>query len=241
MSQLVAEHITKNYGRTRVVEDVSLAVKSAEIVGLLGPNGAGKTTTFYCLVGLTRLDQGHIFLDNEDITRAPLHRRARQGLGYLPQESSIFRSLSARKNILAIVELNKSIKRSARAKRVNDLLEEFRLQHVAETRGEHLSGGERRRLEIARALASDPKFLLFDEPFAGVDPISVNEIKDNIRNLSQRGLGVLLTDHNVRETLDLCDRAYIVNEGHIIASGTPEEVSLNERVREVYLGEEFEL
>ena len=240
-SELRAERLTKSYGKNRVVEDVSLHVTSSEIVGLLGPNGAGKTTSFYCIVGLTRLDSGVVSIDGVDVSKAAMHVRARRGLGYLPQEASVFRKLSAIDNLRAVIGLRDDLSRIQKDEKTTHLLNEFNLEHVASTRGERLSGGERRRLEIARALATEPKFMLLDEPFAGVDPISVSEIKDNVRQLAKRGIGVLITDHNVRDTLDLCDRAYIVNEGHVIAEGSTEEILSNERVRHVYLGDQFKL
>ena len=241
MSSLVAEGISKRYGKRRVVEDISLAVSTGEVVGLLGPNGAGKTTCFYCIVGIVKMDSGTIRIDDFEATNAPMHVRARHGLGYLPQEASVFRRLSAFQNVHAIVELQPNLKRKERLSRTNALLDEFGLQGVRETLGERLSGGERRRLEIARALASEPKFMLLDEPFAGVDPISVADIKTNVRHLTSRGIGVLITDHNVRDTLDLCDRAYIVNEGHVIAQGDTEAILADPSVRRSYLGEDFTL
>lgn len=241
MSILSASQISKRYGKRQVVENVSLAVSTGEVVGLLGPNGAGKTTCFYCIVGIVKMDGGSINIDNFDASNSPMHVRARRGLGYLPQEASVFRRLSTYKNILAIVELQKGLNRQERFTRTNDLMEEFGLQNVRDTLGERLSGGERRRLEIARALASEPKFMLLDEPFAGVDPISVADIKNNVRHLTSRGIGVLITDHNVRDTLDLCDRAYIVNEGHVIAEGDTAAILENPVVRRSYLGEEFKL
>ena len=240
-SELRAEHLTKNYGKKRVVEDVSMVINSSEIVGLLGPNGAGKTTCFYCIVGLTRLDGGVVSIDGVDLSKAAMHVRARHGLGYLPQEASVFRKLSTLDNVRAIVDLRGDLSKSEKREKISQLMHEFNLEHVASTLGERLSGGERRRVEIARALATEPKFMLLDEPFAGVDPISVAEIKDNVRELSRRDIGVLITDHNVRDTLDLCDRAYIVSDGHVLAEGTPETIAKNERVRHVYLGEQFQL
>ena len=219
MSQLSAQHLAKRYGARTAVADISLNVARGEIIGLLGPNGAGKTTSFYMIVGLIKADGGVIELDGQPITDKPMHERARLGVGYLPQEASVFRKLSAADNILAILELKGGLNKVERRARLEQLLNEFHLQGVRTQLGERLSGGERRRVEIARALASDPKFILLDEPFAGVDPISVGEIKAMIRDLARRQIGVLITDHNVRETLDICDRAYIVNEGHIIADG----------------------
>ncbi len=223
------------------MEDVSIKVQTGEIVGLLGPNGAGKTTCFYMIVGLIRPDAGSISINEVDLTRAPVHKRARAGIGYLPQEASVFRTLSTEDNIQAVLELRKDINRKQRTALREQLIQEFHLDSVRKSRGEQLSGGERRRLEIARALATQPAFMLLDEPFAGVDPISVSEIKKEIRRLSERGLGVLITDHNVRDTLDICDRAYIVNAGHIIADGAPEAILNNQTVRNVYLGEGFSI
>lgn len=240
-SLLSAEHLSKRYGKRKVVEDISLAVATGEVVGLLGPNGAGKTTCFYCIVGIVRMDSGSVHIDEFNATKAPMHVRARHGLGYLPQEASVFRRLTAYKNVLAIVELQTGLTRQQKRKRTEALLDEFGLQEVRNTMGEQLSGGERRRLEIARSLASEPKFMLLDEPFAGVDPISVADIKHNVRHLTSRGIGVLITDHNVRDTLDLCDRAYIVNEGHVIAEGDTEAILQNPAVRRSYLGEDFKL
>ena len=239
MTQLSARSLRKVYGPKTAVEDVSLAVNSGEIVGLLGPNGAGKTTCFYMVVGLIKADAGQIFIDQEEVTKAPVHERARQGVGYLPQEASVFRTLSTEDNLLAVIELRKDLDRSARLALMEQLINEFNLGGVRKSLGQSLSGGERRRLEIARALASEPQFMLLDEPFAGVDPISVADIKNEIQDLSSRGLGVLITDHNVKETLDICDRAYIVHQGHLIAAGTPQEILSNEQVRQVYLGESF--
>ena len=236
---LTVEKISKAYGRKQAVAEVSLEVQPGEIVGLLGPNGAGKTTSFYCIVGLTKADSGRISIHDQDITHAAMHRRARAGLGYLPQDSSVFRRLTTYENIAAIVELRKDLSKTQGKQRVQMLLEEFGLLDLSDVKGEQLSGGERRRLEIARALATEPKIMLFDEPFAGVDPISVQEIKKNIRHLAERAIGVLLTDHNVRETLDLTDRAYIVHDGRIIADGDAEAILSSKRVREVYLGGEF--
>ncbi|MYD45104.1 MAG: LPS export ABC transporter ATP-binding protein [Gammaproteobacteria bacterium] len=236
---LVANGISKRYGKTLVVENISVSVTTGEVVGLLGPNGAGKTTSFYCIVGLIRMDTGTIYLGDKEITGAPMHLRARAGLGYLPQEASVFRRLTTYQNILTTVELHEGTSRDERQQRVEQLLQEFNLEKVRNNLGERLSGGERRRLEIARALASQPKFILLDEPFAGVDPISVADIKQNVRHLTSKGIGVLITDHNVRDTLDLCDRAYIVSEGHVIAEGTTEDILANEEVRRSYLGSEF--
>ena len=224
-----------------MVRDVSLQVSAGEIVGLLGPNGAGKTTCFYMIVGLVEADAGDIQLDGQSLMALPMHRRARAGIGYLPQEASIFRQLSVRDNLLAILETRKELNRKTRQEMAQALLEEFNVGHLADSLGQALSGGERRRVEIARALATEPTVILLDEPFAGVDPISISDIKDIISHLKARDIGVLITDHNVRETLDICERAYIVGEGHVIASGTPSEVLANDRVRETYLGEHFSL
>lgn len=241
MNLLKAGNLKKSYGRRLVVEDVSLQVQTGEIVGLLGPNGAGKTTCFYMIVGLIRPDAGVITVNDKDLTKAPVHKRARAGIGYLPQEASVFRTLSTENNIHAVLELRRDLNRQQRIALREQLLQEFHLEAVRKSRGEQLSGGERRRLEIARALATQPAFMLLDEPFAGVDPISVAEIKKEIKRLAERGLGVLITDHNVRDTLDICDRAYIVNEGHIIADGSPESILNNATVRSVYLGEGFSI
>lgn len=241
MATLEARSLRKQYRNKLAVANVSLRVSSGEIIGLLGPNGAGKTTCFYMIVGLIQADAGDIFLDDRRLTDAPMHTRARAGIGYLPQEASVFRKLSAEDNLRAILELRKDLNRQARNAMVESLLDEFHLQGVRKSLGERLSGGERRRLEIARALATEPRFMLLDEPFAGVDPISVNDIKREIRHLTSRGIGVLITDHNVQATLDICDRAYIVNEGHIIAEGEPGAILANQQVRSVYLGESFRL
>lgn len=241
MSILKAENLAKVYKKRRVVEDVSLTVNSGEIVGLLGPNGAGKTTTFYMVVGIVTLNAGKIYLDDHDISILPLHERAQKGIGYLPQEASIFRKLSVIDNIMAILETRKDIDKNEKIDRAEKLLEEFHISHIRDSIGQSLSGGERRRVEIARALAANPKFILLDEPFAGVDPISVIDIKNIIKHLRDRGLGVLITDHNVRETLDVCERAYIVNKGHLIAEGSPNDILSNEYVKRVYLGNAFRL
>ncbi|MEL0027216.1 MAG: LPS export ABC transporter ATP-binding protein [Perlucidibaca sp.] len=241
MTTLRVESLAKSYKGRCVVKDVSLTVESAQIVGLLGPNGAGKTTSFYMIVGLVPMDRGSIRLDGEDISELPMHGRARKGIGYLPQEASIFRKLSVEDNILAILETRQDLDRQAREAKLESLLEEFHITHIRKSLGMSLSGGERRRVEIARALASDPAFILLDEPFAGVDPISVADIKGIITHLKQRGIGVLITDHNVRETLDICEKAYIVSAGVEIAEGTPEDILANPLVREVYLGEQFSL
>ncbi|NRQ43367.1 LPS export ABC transporter ATP-binding protein [Rheinheimera sp. YQF-2] len=239
--KLVASHLAKSYKGRQVVKDVSLEVNAGQIVGLLGPNGAGKTTTFYMIVGLVPSDKGTISLNDKDITFDPIHARARQGIGYLPQESSIFRKLSVYDNLLAILQTRKDLTAAKREELADDLLEEFHIGHIKNSLGMSLSGGERRRVEIARALAANPAFILLDEPFAGVDPISVLDIKKIIQHLCQRGIGVLITDHNVRETLDVCEIAYIVSHGELIASGPPQEVLSNQKVRDVYLGEQFRL
>jgi lipopolysaccharide export system ATP-binding protein len=238
---LEARNLAKSYRGRAVVKDVSLSVESAQVVGLLGPNGAGKTTCFYMIVGIISADAGDILIDGNSITRLPMHERARRGIGYLPQEASIFRRMSVGDNLMAILETRKDLKRKERTQRRDELLEEFHVSHLRDSLGQALSGGERRRVEIARALATEPRFILLDEPFAGVDPISVGDIKDIIRHLQNRGIGVLITDHNVRETLDICETAYIVGEGHIIAAGSPAEVLDNARVRKVYLGDNFRL
>lgn len=241
MSTLIAEKLAKSYKSRQVVKNVGLEVKAGSIVGLLGPNGAGKTTTFYMIVGLVPSDRGAIHIDDNDITLQPMHSRARLGIGYLPQESSIFRKLTVYQNIMAILETRKDLNRVQREEALDDLLEEFNIGHIRDSQGMALSGGERRRVEIARALAANPKFILLDEPFAGVDPISVIDIKKIIEHLKNRGIGVLITDHNVRETLDVCEKAYIVSHGELIASGTAEEVLNDQKVRDVYLGEQFRL
>ncbi|MGB1158602.1 MAG: LPS export ABC transporter ATP-binding protein [Porticoccaceae bacterium] len=239
MTTLSVQNLSKSYGKRPVVRDVSFSVKQGEIVGLLGPNGAGKTTCFYMTIGLVRQDGGGIYIDDQDISNLAMHNRARRGLGYLPQEPSIFRKLSVADNILAILETRRDLSRQQRQQKLNDLLNEFNIQHLIASTGISLSGGERRRVEIARALATDPKFILLDEPFAGVDPISVNDIKAIIRHLQNKGIGVLITDHNVRETLDICNHAYIIGEGHVIAEGDTAEILANQRVRQTYLGEHF--
>lgn len=241
MSDLKALHLAKSYKERHVVADVSIAIEPGQIVGLLGPNGAGKTTCFYMIIGLIKADQGKILIDNQDITQLPMHGRARKGIGYLPQESSIFRKLSVKDNILAILETRKDLNRSQRSEKLEQLLQEFHITHIRDSLGMSLSGGERRRVEIARALAMEPSYILLDEPFAGVDPISVADIKQIITHLKDRNIGVLITDHNVRETLDICEKAYIVSEGHIIAEGDSETVLSNQQVRDVYLGEQFRL
>jgi len=240
MSALKATGLAKSYKSRQVVNNLSLELDSGEVVGLLGPNGAGKTTAFYMIVGLVPCDAGRIWLGDVDVTLLPMHRRAQLGLGYLPQEASVFRKLSVENNIMAILE-TREMERAAREQRLEQLLEELRIGHVRKTLGLALSGGERRRVEIARALAAEPRFMLLDEPFAGVDPLSVLDIQRIIRELTQRSIGVLITDHNVRETLGVCGRAYIVNQGSVIASGNAEEVLANPQVREVYLGESFRL
>jgi len=241
MSRLIASNLAKSYQRRQVVRDASLEVASGEIVGLLGPNGAGKTTCFYMVVGLVMPDAGSITLDDEDITVLPMHLRARRGVGYLPQEASIFRKLTVADNIMAVLELRKELSAEQRQQELDALLEEFHVSHLRDSRGISLSGGERRRVEIARALAANPRFILLDEPFAGVDPISVLDIQGMIRHLAARGIGVLITDHNVRETLGICHRAYILGGGHIIAAGSAEEILANRQVREIYLGEHFRM
>ncbi len=241
MSTLIAEHLAKSYKGRAVVRDVSLSIDSGQIVGLLGPNGAGKTTCFYMIVGLVRADQGRVLIDEGDVTHLPMHGRARAGIGYLPQEASIFRKLTVADNIMAILETRKDLDRGGRRAALEGLLQEFHITHIRDNLGMSLSGGERRRVEIARALASDPKFILLDEPFAGVDPISVGDIKQIIHHLKNRGIGVLITDHNVRDTLDICETAYIVNAGQLIAEGDAQSILANELVREVYLGHEFHL
>lgn len=241
MALLKAENLAKSYKKRQVVKNVSLEVETGQVVGLLGPNGAGKTTTFYMVVGLVARDNGSISIDEQDITLKAMHSRARMGIGYLPQEASIFRTLSVEDNIMAVLETRKELDRSARQLVLDELLDEFHIGHIRKNLGQSLSGGERRRAEIARALAAAPKFILLDEPFAGVDPISVIDIKKIIEHLRDRGLGVLITDHNVRETLDVCEHAYIVSQGELIASGTPEQVLANEQVKRVYLGEQFKL
>lgn len=241
MPSLRALHLAKSYKGRPVVIDVSLSVSSGQIVGLLGPNGAGKTTCFYMIAGLVAADKGQVSIDKNDITALPMHGRARAGIGYLPQEASVFRKLTVSENILSILETRSDLNRKQRLTKLEELLREFHITHIHNSLGMALSGGERRRVEIARALATDPDFILLDEPFAGVDPISVGDIKQIIQHLKERGIGVLITDHNVRETLDICEKAYIVSEGHIIAEGSPETVLNNRKVREVYLGHQFTL
>ena len=241
MSILSVQDISKSYKLRQVVKSLSVEIKSGEVVGLLGPNGAGKTTAFYMIVGLIVADSGKILLDGKDLTAQPMHKRAKLGLGYLPQEASIFRKLTVEQNILAILENRDDLDRAGREKELENLLDELHVGHVRSSLGISLSGGERRRVEIARALAANPLFVLLDEPFAGVDPISVLDIQRIIRHLCERGIGVLITDHNVRETLGICGHAYILSDGSLIASGSPEEILENQHVREVYLGQEFKL
>ena len=241
MTALRAIGLAKSYRSRQVVRDLSIEVANGEVVGLLGPNGAGKTTAFYMIVGLVPCDSGRIHLGDTEVTSLPMHRRARLGLGYLPQEASVFRKLSVEDNVMAILETRDDLDRAAREQRLEELLEELRIGHVRRSMGLSLSGGERRRVEIARALAAEPRFMLLDEPFAGVDPLSVLDIQRIIRELTSRDIGVLITDHNVRETLGVCSRAYIVNQGTAIAAGTAEEILANPQVREVYLGQSFRL
>ncbi|MEJ2763911.1 LPS export ABC transporter ATP-binding protein [Photobacterium sp. MCCC 1A19761] len=241
MATLKAEHLAKSYNGRKVVSDVSLEVQSGKIVGLLGPNGAGKTTSFYMIVGLVARDEGTITIDGTDISLQPMHNRSRMGIGYLPQEASIFRKLSVHDNLMAVLQTRKELSKAQRQDKLEELLDEFHIQHIRNSLGMALSGGERRRVEIARALAANPKFILLDEPFAGVDPISVIDIKKIIEHLRDRGLGVLITDHNVRETLDVCEQAYIVSQGRLIAHGTPSDVLNDEHVKRVYLGDQFRL
>jgi lipopolysaccharide export system ATP-binding protein len=235
-----AKNLTKRYGSRIAVRDVSLSVKRGEVVGLLGPNGAGKTTTFYMLVGFIKQDSGSVFLDGEDISRYPMYLRARKGIGYLPQEASIFRRLTVRENIAAVLEFTELSKEGIK-KRTDEIIEEFKLQEFADREGYRLSGGERRRTEIARMLSLSPSFVLFDEPFAGIDPITITELKKMINYIKERNVGVLITDHNVRDTLSITDRAYIISDGAILAHGTPDELVKNEIVRKTYLGEEFNI
>jgi len=241
MSQLEARNLAKSYSQRAIVKDVNIRVESGQVVGLLGPNGAGKTTCFYMIVGLVSADKGHVFIDQKDISKLPMHGRAKAGIGYLPQEASVFRKLSVANNIMAILETRKELDKASRNEKLESLLNEFSIQHIRDSLGMSLSGGERRRVEIARALASDPQFVLLDEPFAGVDPISVGDIKKIIRHLSDKGIGVLITDHNVRETLDICDLAYIVSEGYILTAGNSSEILANQQVKDVYLGDNFSL
>jgi len=241
MNKLVASNLAKSYGPREIVKDISLEVAPGQIVGLLGPNGAGKTTCFYMIVGLVPSDKGKVEINGENITHLPIHGRAAKGIGYLPQEASVFRRLSVEDNIMSILETRKGLDKNKRQELLDNLLDEFSIQHIRKSLGMALSGGERRRVEIARSLAMDPGFILLDEPFAGVDPISVNEIKEIVLHLKKRGIGVLITDHNVRETLDICEHAYIVGNGHIIAEGNAEAILGNQQVRETYLGEQFKL
>jgi len=239
MALLKANGLYKSYKKREILSGISIHVNSAEVVGLLGPNGAGKTTCFYMIVGLVTADKGSITIDDDDLTSLPIHKRAQKGLGYLAQEASIFRKLTVAQNISAILELRKSLSKQQRLDKLNSLLEEFQISHLRDSLGISLSGGERRRVEIARALATEPKFILLDEPFAGVDPISVIEIQKIVTHLTDRGIGVLITDHNVRETLDICDRAYILHDGNILVEGTMNEILNNQKVKEVYLGDNF--
>ncbi|MGZ8217530.1 LPS export ABC transporter ATP-binding protein [Methylomagnum sp.] len=241
MSTLTATHLVKRYNRRNVVDGVSLDMNSGEIVGLLGPNGAGKTTSFYMIVGLIGPDQGNIRLDDRDITHLPMHERARLGIGYLPQEPSIFRKLNVANNLRAVLELRKGLSRGQRELIIEELLDEFNISHLRDQPAMGLSGGERRRVEIARALACEPRFILLDEPFAGVDPISIIDIQKIIEHLRRRGIGVLITEHNVRETLGICNRAYILAGGRVIAEGAADDIVQNKEVRQVYLGENFSL
>lgn len=245
MSKLLTDKLYKSYGKRDILKGISLEINNAEVVGLLGPNGAGKTTCFYMVVGLVACDKGTVSLktDNKvvDLTKLPMHMRARHGLGYLAQEASIFRKLSVQDNILSILETRKELKKQDRYDKLESLLEEFQITHIRDSLGISLSGGERRRVEIARALATDPEFILLDEPFAGVDPVSVLEIQKIVTHLKNRGIGVLITDHNVRETLSICDRAYVLGNGVIIAEGSSETILSNELVREIYLGKDFKL
>ena len=241
MSHLEARNLAKSYSKRAIVKDVNIAVKSGQVVGLLGPNGAGKTTCFYMIVGLIKADKGQVFIDHQDISSLPMHGRAQAGIGYLPQEASVFRKLSVADNIMAILQTRNDLDGAAQTAKLENLLTEFNIGHIRDSLGMSLSGGERRRVEIARALASDPQFILLDEPFAGVDPISVGDIKQIINHLSDKGIGVLITDHNVRETLDICDLAYIVSEGYILAAGTSHEILANQQVKDVYLGDNFSL
>ena len=241
MAVLRVQNLSKSYKKRPVIRDVSLTVESGAIVGLLGPNGAGKTTCFYMIVGLIEQDGGEIFIDEESITNLPMHGRAQKGIGYLPQEASVFRKMTVANNILAILETRDDLDDDQRKLRTEDLLKEFHLSHIRDSIGLSISGGERRRVQIARALATEPDFILLDEPFAGVDPISVNEIKQIIRQLKSKNIGVLITDHNVRETLDICEHAYIVGEGKVIAEGAASAIIANQQVRDIYLGEDFVL
>ena len=238
--KITAKNIVKTYRKRRVVDGISLDVKQGEIVGLLGPNGAGKTTSFYMMVGLVKPNEGYVYLDNQDVTDQPMYRRAQMGIGYLAQEASVFRKLSVEDNILAVLEMT-NLSKSEQNANLESLLDEFGLQHIRKNRGDLLSGGERRRTEIARCLATDPKFILLDEPFAGVDPIAVEDIQQIISKLKDKNIGILITDHNVHETLSITDRAYLLFEGKILKSGTADELAADEQVRKVYLGQNFEL
>lgn len=241
MSILSVRHLTKSFKKRQIVRDVSLNISSGEIIGLLGPNGAGKTTSFYMIIGLVPCDQGAIYLDNREISALPMDKRARLGLGYLPQEASVFRKLTVEENILALLQTRKNLSDKQMRNQLEGLMQEFHVSHLRDNLGMSLSGGERRRVEIARALATEPKFLLLDEPFAGIDPISISDIQRTTRYLAERGIGVLITDHNVRETLGICDRAYIVIDGQIVKEGTSDVILSDEQVRSVYLGEKFTL
>ena len=241
MNLLSAINLQKSYSGRRIIKNVSIEVSQGQIVGLLGPNGAGKTTCFYMIVGLVKLDSGQVKINDHDASVMPIHERARLGIGYLPQEASIFRGLTVEDNILAILETRPDLDEKKRLTQLKKLLSEFRIEKIKNNIGQSLSGGERRRVEIARALASEPNFILLDEPFAGVDPISVNDIKDTIRQLKSRGIGILITDHNVRDTLDICESAYIIGEGKVIAAGTPKEIISNSKVKDSYLGSDFSL
>jgi len=241
IATLEAKNLAKSYNKRAIVKDVNIRIEAGQVVGLLGPNGAGKTTCFYMIVGLVQADRGQIFINQENISNEPMHGRARKGIGYLPQEASVFRKLSVAQNILAILQTQKNLTKTQRLEKLEVLLSEFNITHIRDSLGLSLSGGERRRVEIARALASEPQFILLDEPFAGVDPISVKDIKHIITQLKDKGIGVLITDHNVRETLDICDLAYIVSEGYILAHGTSSDILANKQVREVYLGDDFNL
>ena len=241
LTELRAEKLNKTYKSRQVVKDVSFAVQKGEVVGLLGPNGAGKTTSFYMVVGLVKADSGKIICQGQDITRQPIHKRAKQGIGYLPQEASVFRKLTVEENIMAILQTRKDLNRTDRKDHLEQLLSELSITHIRKSVGISLSGGERRRVEIARTLSMEPDFVLLDEPFAGVDPISVSDIQSIVLHLTERNIGVLITDHNVRETLSVCRRAYIMNNGSVIAKGTPDRILNNERVREVYLGDNFQI
>ena len=241
MNLLSAINLQKSYSGQRIIKNVSIEVSQGQIVGLLGPNGAGKTTCFYMIVGLVKLDSGQVKINDHDASAMPIHERARLGIGYLPQEASIFRGLTVEDNILAILETRPDLDKKKRLAQLKKLLSEFRIEKIKNNIGQSLSGGERRRVEIARALASEPSFILLDEPFAGVDPISVNDIKDTIRQLKSRGIGILITDHNVRDTLDICESAYIIGEGKVIAAGTPKEIISNSKVKDSYLGSDFSL